>query len=292
MYYIINNNTDKLALFDNNKERFDKTLQFMPELQSERILETDIITATELQQHPNKCIVGDINIEIIVPDYETQTIEVEETVYEFTTETRTGTRIKVNPETGEPIMNPETGEYETEEYTYEIKVPVMETVQEVDEEGNPVWTTDPETGERIPVMVTRQKSHIETHTEEVQVQVGEHTEVITVRGLILNPDYEAQEAAEERLKLDALTLTPSDVERALYYGLDMDFDDLKALITEKAPTIDLKGLAIEFRANNFYRGAVDKNGNRIIDMVGAILGYTPEDMDYLFLNKQLPTKNN
>ena len=225
MYYIINNNTDKLALFDDNKERFDKTLQFMPELQNERILETDIITATELQQHPNKCIVGDINIEIIAPDYETQTREVENVKLEWTTETRTGTRIKVDSETGEPIINPETGEYETEEYTYEVKVPVMETVQEVDEEGNPVWTTDPETEERIPVMVTRQKSHVETHTEEVQVQIGEHTEVITVRGLVLNPDYEAQKAAEERLKLDALTLTPSDVERALYYGLDMDFDE-------------------------------------------------------------------
>ena len=94
---------------------------------------------------------------------------------------------------------------------------------------------------------------------------------------------------QERQRLDKLILTPSDVERALYYSpLQMDFDDLKALIAEKAPQIDLKGLAIEFRANNFYRGAVDKDGNRIIDMVGAILGYTPEDMDYLFEHKQLP----
>ena len=77
MYYIINNNTDKLALFDDNKERFDKTLQFMPELQNERILETDIVTATELQAHPNKCIIGDVEITIVVPDYETQTREVE-----------------------------------------------------------------------------------------------------------------------------------------------------------------------------------------------------------------------
>lgn len=96
---------------------------------------------------------------------------------------------------------------------------------------------------------------------------------------------------QERQRLDFLILTPSDVERALYYSpLQMDFDDLKALIAEKAPQIDLKGLAIEFRANNFYRGAVDKDGNRIIDMVGAILGYTPEDMDYLFEHKQLPVR--
>ena len=100
---------------------------------------------------------------------------------------------------------------------------------------------------------------------------------------------EEEKQQQERQRIDQLILTPSDVERALYYSpLQMDFNDLKALIAEKAPQIDLKGLAIEFRANNFYRGAVDKDGNRIIDMVGAVLGYTPEDMDYLFEHKQLP----
>lgn len=100
---------------------------------------------------------------------------------------------------------------------------------------------------------------------------------------------EEEKQEQERQRRDFLVLTPSDVERALYYSpLQMDFDDLKALIAEQAPQIDLKGLAIEFRANNFYRGAVDKNGNRIIDMVGAVLGYTPGDMDYLFEHKQLP----
>ena len=63
---------------------------------------------------------------------------------------------------------------------------------------------------------------------------------------------EEEKQQQERKRLDFLILTPSDVERALYYSpLQMDFDDLKALIAEKAPQIDLKGLAIEFRANNF-----------------------------------------
>lgn len=109
--------------------------------------------------------------------------------------------------------------------------------------------------------------------------------------LVLNPNWEEEKKRAERERLDALILTPSDVERALYYSeLQMDFEDLKALIKEKAPQIDLKGLAIEFRANNFYRGAVDKDGNRIIDMVGMLLGYTSDDMDYLFENKKLPEK--
>lgn len=109
---------------------------------------------------------------------------------------------------------------------------------------------------------------------------------------------ETQEEAEARIReqrrryLDALTLTPSDVERALYYSeLHMDFDDLKAYLVEQAPQIDLKGLAIELRANNFYRGAVDREGRRIVDMIGLALGYSPEDMDYLFENKSLPVKD-
>ena len=111
-------------------------------------------------------------------------------------------------------------------------------------------------------------------------------------GIIENPDYEEDKRAQHRKELDQLTLTPADVERALYYSeLHMDFDDLKAFIHEKMPTLDIKGLAIEFRAKDFYRGAKDKDGNRIIDIVGALLGYTAEDMDYLFENGELPVKN-
>lgn len=110
--------------------------------------------------------------------------------------------------------------------------------------------------------------------------------------IIENPNYEEDHRRTIRQELDQLTLTPADVERALYYSeLKMDFNDLKAFIHEKMPTLDIKGLAIEFRAKDFYRGAVDKDGNRIIDVVGALLGYTPEDMDYLFQNKELPSKN-
>ena len=100
----------------------------------------------------------------------------------------------------------------------------------------------------------------------------------------LTPEQEAQ---KERERLDALTLTPADVERALYKAKGMDFEDLKALIAQQAPQIDMKGLAIEFRANNFYRGVV-VGGIRLIDTVGALLGYTPKDMDYLFEHKELP----
>lgn len=105
--------------------------------------------------------------------------------------------------------------------------------------------------------------------------------------IISNPNYEEIKRQEERQRLDALTLTPADVERALYKAKGMDFEDLKALIAQQLPQVDIKGLAIEFRAKDFYRGAM-ANGIRLFDVVGQLLGYSSSDMDYLFENKELP----
>lgn len=102
-------------------------------------------------------------------------------------------------------------------------------------------------------------------------------------------EYKEKQAKKERERLDALTLTPADVERALYKEKGMDFEDLKALIAQQLPQVDIKGLSIEFRAKDFFRGA-EANGMRLFDVVGALLGYTPQDMDYLFENKELPVK--
>lgn len=105
--------------------------------------------------------------------------------------------------------------------------------------------------------------------------------------IVENPDYDEIKRQKHRQELDRLTLTPADVERALYRAKGMDFEDLKALIAEKIPSIDLKGLSIEFRAKDFFRGA-ESNGIRLFDVVGQLLGYTSDDMDYLFQNKELP----
>ena len=118
-------------------------------------------------------------------------------------------------------------------------------------------------------------------------QYGSNYYIYSNGNIILNPNYEQEQQAKERERLDALTLTPADVERALYKAKGMDFEDLKALIVQQIPTIDIKGLSIEFRAKDFYRGAM-ASGMRLFDVVGALLGYTPSDMDYLFENKELP----
>jgi hypothetical protein len=127
--------------------------------------------------------------------------------------------------------------------------------------------------------------------QALQMMVYTDIEETDIDYQLYNGQYLTPEeiAAKERQRLDALTLTPADVERALYKEKQMDFEDLKALIVEQLPMVDIKGLSIEFRAKDFYRGAM-ASGMRLFDVVGHLLGYTPQDMDYLFENKELPHK--
>ena len=129
----------------------------------------------------------------------------------------------------------------------------------------------------------------ETEIRLYHFEYEENTDNITEIVVFDETEEEAQEriAIEERNRLDALTLTPADVERALYKEKQMDFEDLKLLIAQQLPQIDTKALSIEFRAKDFYRGAMYGN-MRLFDVVGVLLRYTPEDMDYLFEHKELP----
>lgn len=122
--------------------------------------------------------------------------------------------------------------------------------------------------------------------------------------IVENPNYEAEEAQKERERLDMLSLTAADVERAIYKDKGIDFEDVIEMVrgievqrtsnvsTESntsnppalQPSIDIKALKIELKANNFYRG------NPYINQIGALLGYTSDDLDYLFENKELPIK--
>lgn len=68
-------NDDKLAIFDDDKNKLEKTREFMPQLDGQYTIETDIVTASELEAHPNKVIVGDVEIEIDVPDVDEETGE-------------------------------------------------------------------------------------------------------------------------------------------------------------------------------------------------------------------------
>lgn len=131
------------------------------------------------------------------------------------------------------------------------------------------------------IVITDEQAH--------KIQEDDLFYIISNNTLIENPNYEHDKQERERQRKDQLTLTPADVERALYRAKGMDFDDLKIMIAQALPTIDIKELAIEFRAKDFYRGAM-ANGIRLFDVVGQLLGYTSDDIDYLFEHKELPNE--
>ena len=102
--------------------------------------------------------------------------------------------------------------------------------------------------------------------------------------IVKNPEPTAEEIAQRKAMLN---LTAADVERAIYKAKGMDFDDVIALVEQynqttpldaegEGATIDIKALKIELKANNFYRG------NPYIDAIGAILGFTSEQLDNFF----------
>lgn len=95
--------------------------------------------------------------------------------------------------------------------------------------------------------------------------------------LVLNPDFEDIKAKEEAERIALLSLTAADVERGIYKATGKDFEDIIELVTELQPVgLDIKALKIELKANNFYRG------NPYVDSVGALLGFTKEQLDEFF----------
>lgn len=88
-------------------------------------------------------------------------------------------------------------------------------------------------------------------------------------------EYEQEQAQKERERLNMLSLTAADVERAIYKAKGMDFEDVIEFVKDM-PSIDVKALKIELKANNFYRG------NPYIDTIGTVLGFTSEMLDEFF----------
>lgn len=143
------------------------------------------------------------------------------------------------------------------------------------------------------ILIADNKEALSRFYDDIKTLPDDYIEgkyIVEDNKLVLNQNYEEEQNQKERNRLDMLTLTPSDVERALYNAKGIDFDDLKAIIADKLPNVDIKGLSIEFRAKDFWRGVTLEDGTRIFDVIGTLLGYTIEDIDYLFENKELPNK--
>ena len=143
----------------------------------------------------------------------------------------------------------------TELETEEIQVPVL------DEEGNPVLDD-----EGNPTF--------ETKTIEKEV-VKYKTEIVEKTGYNLEAwGYTEEEIQEqERKHINLLSMTKREMFLGLYQAKQITPDMLKAQIT------DPKAL-IEFEyANDYFRG------NPLIDAIGSQLGFTSEQLDKFFMDK-------
>lgn len=85
---------------------------------------------------------------------------------------------------------------------------------------------------------------------------------------------------QERERIAHLSLTKREIFLALYEDLGITPDEIEK-------TINNPKYLIEFRyANEYFRG------NPLIDLIGNSLGYTKDQIDYLFKNKSFPQKEN
>lgn len=87
---------------------------------------------------------------------------------------------------------------------------------------------------------------------------------------------EEEIAQQEREGIAQLSLTKREVFLAIYRDKQITPEQIRAMLaTDEA--------RIEFDyANGYFRG------NPLIGQLGEALGYTSKEMDYLFINKELP----
>lgn len=92
-------------------------------------------------------------------------------------------------------------------------------------------------------------------------------------------EYQAELEKQERTRIMNLSLTKADVLLALYEDKGLSPDDIKAMLKDNIPAL------IKFDyASSYYRG------DDVVVALGKSLGYSEEDIDYLFEHKKLPEK--
>ena len=96
--------------------------------------------------------------------------------------------------------------------------------------------------------------------------------------LILNPNYEHDKEQQEKERISRLSLTRREVFLALYKDKEITPEMIRAQITNPENLIEFD------YAEKYYRF------NPLIDSIGGMLGYTSEDLDYLFMYKKFPLK--
>ena len=85
---------------------------------------------------------------------------------------------------------------------------------------------------------------------------------------------EEEKAQQEAERIAQLSLTKREVFLAIYKDKGITPEQIKAQITNPEALIEFE------YANDYFRG------NPLIDIIGQSLGYTSEQMDELFINKE------
>ena len=96
--------------------------------------------------------------------------------------------------------------------------------------------------------------------------------------VLKDEDWEQKQIQKEKERIAKLSLTKREVFLALYKDKQITPEQIKEQITDPEALIEFE------YANDYYRG------NPLIDQIGALLGYTTENLDYLFEFKEFPIK--
>ena len=94
--------------------------------------------------------------------------------------------------------------------------------------------------------------------------------IVVDNKLVINENYEQEQALKEQERIAKLKLTKREVFLGLFQAKGVTPDMIKAQITDPQALIEFE------YANDYYRG------NPLIDIVGATLGITPEQLDCFF----------
>ena len=94
------------------------------------------------------------------------------------------------------------------------------------------------------------------------------------------PEWQEKQAQQERERIAKLSLTKREVFLALFRAKGLTPETIRSQITSPEALIEFD------YATEYYRF------NPLINQIGLKLGFTPEQIDYLFEHKELPVPDN
>ena len=94
--------------------------------------------------------------------------------------------------------------------------------------------------------------------------------------VLKNEEWEERQAQKEKERIAKLSLTKREVFLALYKAKGLTPEMIRSQITDTEALIEFDYATEYFRFNP------------LIDKIGLMLGYSSDDIDYLFEHKQLP----